>query len=609
MSARAGGAPNGDDDSNFDDAPSSSSPDAFEPLSDEEQAALDFEAAAVASELEDADLAMSDSAVVGGDDDDDEEEEMIEQVDLLAGAFAGVSTASDQGEDAASSSQLPSLPRPRPTPLRRLPRLVILGRPNVGKSALFNRIVGDGRAAVVADFAGVTRDALFSRARWRGREFAVVDTGGLMAAGAAEEAAAAAASAARTFKEKKRASAAVSEAVAAAAVVAASGSNHLPEAVEAAAAAAALEADALLVVVDGATGLTAADLDVIQWARSRKGGSGKKGEKKKATPLLLAVNKCDNSARAAAAIADAWQCGVEPIPVSALSGSGSGDLLDAVLDALPETRPKRKVLTTGTEAETVRVFFFLRDFPEGAKQRTFYIPRWKSKTSLDQSLSRTQNPKTKTKNQMSAETDATIADDEEFEEEEDDGEGGEGNSSSEAAKDARRARRPLAVAIVGRPNAGKSSLLNAIAGGTRAIVSPVAGTTRDSVDAVVKGPPGSAADGIGSRLFRLVDTAGIRRRAAVSSSPTDGAEGLAVGRALSAMRRADVVALVVDAAACSRDGRFVATAQDFRLAEAIAQAGRACVIVLNKWDAVPNREVRWSWVGVGRGEEKRRKGT
>ena len=199
---------------------------------------------------------------------------------------------------------------------------------------------------------------------------------------------------------------------------------------------------------------------------------------------------------------------------------------------------------------------------------------------------------------MSAETDATIADDEEFEEEEDENQ----DDSDASSKDARRARRPLAVAIVGRPNAGKSSLLNAIAGGTRAIVSPVAGTTRDAVDAVVRGPPGSAADGVGSRLFRLVDTAGIRRRAAVSSSPTDAAEGLAVGRALSAMRRADVVALVVDAAACSRDGRFVATAQDFRLAEAIAQAGRACVIVLNKWDAVPNREVSWlGWGGGGRG--------
>ena len=201
-------------------------------------------------------------------------------------------------------------------------------------------------------------------------------------------------------------------------------------------------------------------------------------------------------------------------------------------------------------------------------------------------------------NQMSAETDATIADDEEFEEEEDENQ----DDSDASSKDARRARRPLAVAIVGRPNAGKSSLLNAIAGGTRAIVSPVAGTTRDAVDAVVRGPPGSAADGVGSRLFRLVDTAGIRRRAAVSSSPTDAAEGLAVGRALSAMRRADVVALVVDAEACSRDGRFVATAQDFRLAEAIAQAGRACVIVLNKWDAVPNREVSWlGWGGGGRG--------
>ena len=131
----------------------------------------------------------------------------------------------------------------------------------------------------------------------------------------------------------------------------------MPEAVEAAAAAAAMEADALLVVVDGATGLTAADLDVIQWARSRKSGGGKKGgggeKRPPPPPLLLAVNKCDNSARAAAAIADAWQSGVEPIPVSALSGSGSGDLLDAVLDALPETRPRRRVASTGTEAETV----------------------------------------------------------------------------------------------------------------------------------------------------------------------------------------------------------------------------------------------------------------
>lgn len=378
VAARAGapaGATASDSDSDSVGGEPSSS-DAFEPLSDEEQAKLDFEAAAVAAELEDADLAMSDSAVVCGDDEDEEDEVEEDEVDGLAGALAAgdaTMTSGDDEETASPSTQQQPPPRTRPTPLRRLPRLVILGRPNVGKSALFNRIVGDGRAAVVADFAGVTRDALFSRARWRGREFAVVDTGGLMAAGAAEEAAAAAASAARTFKEKKRASAAVSEAAAAAAVAAAPGSGHLPEAVEAAAAAAALEADALLVVVDGATGLTAADLDVIQWARSRKGSNKKGGGKKKRTPLLLAVNKCDNSARAAAAIADAWQAGVEPIPVSALSGSGSGDLLDAVLEALPETRPRRKVLSTGTEAEMVSFYFLLGGGGEGGGLSTGFF--------------------------------------------------------------------------------------------------------------------------------------------------------------------------------------------------------------------------------------------
>ena len=200
-------------------------------------------------------------------------------------------------------------------------------------------------------------------------------------------------------------------------------------------------------------------------------------------------------------MAEWWETGVEPVPVSALSGSGSGDLLDRVIEALPETRTR--------------------------------------KSAMDASLSAAGRP---------------------------DGGDPEG--------------RPLRIAIVGRPNAGKSSLLNAMLGKARSVVSEAAGTTRDSVDAELTGPDG--------RRFVLVDTAGVRRRASVAGSP-DGAEKLAVGRALASLRSADVALLVVDAAACSEGGRFVATTQDFRLAELISAAGRACVIVLNKWDAVRER--------------------
>lgn len=197
-----------------------------------------------------------------------------------------------------------------------------------------------------------------------------------------------------------------------------------------------------------------------------------------ATPVVLAANKCDNSAVAASAVSDLWSSGMEPWPVSALSGSGTGDLLDAVLGVLPD-KPRS---TAGG---------------------------W--------------------------------------------GDGGTDGSDDPAA-------RPLAVAIVGRPNTGKSSLLNALVGSERAIVSPLLGTTRDAIDVDVVGPDGAR--------YRLVDTAGVRKRASVASS-ADGAEPLSVARALAAIRRADVVALVIDAAACTQDGRFVATVQDYRLAELV----------------------------------------
>jgi len=231
-------------------------------------------------------------------------------------------------------------------------------------------------------------------------------------------------------------------------------------------------------VVDGQAGVTAADEEIAAWLRRTH----------PATPVLLAVNKCENAALADVQAADFWALGLEPVAVSAISGSGSGDLLDRLVAALPPARP------------------------------------------------------------------------------EDAAAGGEA---------------PVAVAIIGRPNVGKSSLLNALAGAERSIVSPVAGTTRDAVDTEVAGP--------GGRRFTLIDTAGIRKRARVSGSP-DGAEPLSVGRAIAAVRRAEVVLLVLDGSATAPDGRLDVAQQDFRLAELVAAEGRACVLVVNKWDAVAGKD-------------------
>jgi GTP-binding protein len=424
-------------------APSSSSPASassagpdLAALSAADLAEMDAEAAALADRVADAELAGA--------------------VDPLADAEESGSAAADPTGAAAEAPTLP---------LRLLPKVAIVGRPNVGKSALFNRLVG-ARAAIVHDFPGVTRDRLYGRAHWCGREFAVIDTGGLMADAAA-----------------------LPDPAASAAAAAALSADGLPSAIERQAAAGVGEADAVVMVADGTTGLTSADEEVLAWLRRRH----------PATPVLLAANKCDNSIVAATAVADLWSSGVEPWPVSALSGSGTGDLLDALLAVLP-AKPKA---TAGG---------------------------W--------------------------------------------GDGGGGGDCGGPGD------RPLAVAIVGRPNAGKSSLLNALVGSERAIVSPMPGTTRDAIDCDVVGPDG--------RRYTLVDTAGVRKRAAVAGS-ADGAEPLSVARALAAIRRADVVALVVDAAACTQDGRFVATVQDYRLAELVAGAGKAAVLVMNKWDAVPER--------------------
>jgi len=304
------------------------------------------------------------------------------------------------------------------TPTTRVPILAVVGRPNVGKSTLVNRIIGR-REAVVEDVPGVTRDRVSYDANWNGRAFTVVDTGGWDPD-------------ARGLAESIRAQAEIAVQV----------------------------ADAVLFVVDAGVGITDNDEAVVRILRK----SGK--------PVVLAANKVDDQ-RAEAEAHGLWNLGLgEPIPVSALHGRGSGDLLDAVLDALPETPPE----------------------------------------SFDQV-------------------------------------GG-----------------PRRIALIGRPNVGKSSLLNKLAGENRVVVDDASGTTVDPVDELVV---------LSGRTWRLIDTAGIRKRVKTAS----GHEYYASLRTESAIERAEVAVLVVD-------GSQSVSEQDLRIIQTVRESGRALVIAFNKWDLV-----------------------
>jgi GTP-binding protein len=298
------------------------------------------------------------------------------------------------------------------------PVLAVVGRPNVGKSTLVNRIIGR-REAVVQDVPGVTRDRVSYDANWNGRAFTVVDTGGWDPD-------------ARGLAERIAAQAEVAVSV----------------------------ADAVLFVVDATVGITDVDEAVVKILRR----AGK--------PVILAANKVDDL-RGEAEAAALWNLGLgEPYPVSALHGRGSGDMLDAILAALPET------------------------------------------PSMD-----------------------------------DEAEGG-----------------PRRVAIVGKPNVGKSSLLNKLAKEDRAVVDDAAGTTVDPVDELVQ---------LGGRTWRFIDTAGIRKRVKEAS----GHEYYASLRTGAAIERAEVAVMVVDASQ-------PLTEQDQRIITSVAETGRALVIAFNKWDLV-----------------------
>jgi GTPase len=317
-----------------------------------------------------------------------------------------VSTSADAGSGATSEAA------------GVVPVLAVVGRPNVGKSTLVNRMIGR-REAVVQDVPGVTRDRVSYDATWNGRAFTVVDTGGWDPD-------------ARGLFERIAAQAEVAVNV----------------------------ADAVLFVVDATVGITDADEAVVKILRR----SGK--------PVILAANKVDDQRAEAEAYA-LWNLGLgEPYPVSALHGRGSGDLLDAILAALPQPPPEAYGEVGG----------------------------------------------------------------------------------------------PRRVAIVGRPNVGKSSLLNRLAQQERAVVDDVAGTTVDPVDELVA---------LGGRTWRFIDTAGVRRRVKEAS----GHEYYASLRTNSAIERAEVCVVVVD-------GSQPISEQDTRIITAVAEAGRALVIAFNKWDLV-----------------------
>ncbi len=314
------------------------------------------------------------------------------------------------------------------------PIVALVGRPNVGKSTLFNRLAGE-RRAIVDDVPGTTRDRLFGQAEWNGRTFNIVDTGGIdpshggrtpLSIGSAD------------FIDDIRKQAQV----------------------------AIQEADAVLFVNDGESGITDPDHEVAEILRRAQ---KKLPDGRFWPPIFVVVNKCDSRERRDQA-AEFYELGLgDPYPISAIHGTSTGDILDALVASFP---------------------------PQEA-------------------------------------------------EEEDDS---------------------IKIALVGKPNAGKSSLLNKLVGQERVIVSPIAGTTRDSIDTKLE------YEGL---EVTLIDTAGIRRRGKIEH----GVEQYSVLRSFKSIERADVALLMIDATTGI-------TAQDAHIAGYILDEWKSCVVLVNKWDAL-----------------------
>jgi GTP-binding protein len=367
-----------------------------------------------------------------------------------------------------------------------LPVVAIVGRPNVGKSTLFNRFVG-GRQAIVEDRARTTRDRMYGDAEWNGRRFIVVDTGGLEVDPADTI----------ELKVQEQARLAIGE------------------------------AEVILFLVDAVSGLTPADEEAADLLR------------RSTKPVIVAANKADNQAReidAAEFYALGWE---ETYPISASHGRGTGDLLDAIVWALPpESAEEIARKQRETEADA-----WARDVAAGRLQ-PFVVGEEGDEGDEDGADDADAEPSTD-EAKWDAEMAAAAEDDE-----------------------------PAAIAFVGRPNVGKSSLLNALLGEDRAIVSEVPGTTRDAIDTPLEW---------GRSQIVLIDTAGIKRRGKVASGPA--AERYSTLRALKAIGRADVAVLVIDAV----EGL---TAQDAHVAGYVIEEGRGLVVAVNKWDLVEDKTDR-----------------
>jgi GTP-binding protein len=371
------------------------------------------------------------------------------------------------------------------------PLIAIVGRPNVGKSTFFNRLVG-GRPALVHDTPGLTRDRRYGECDYFGAVMRLVDTGGLDPEAARD-------------------------------VVGAGIHRQALRAIG--------EADGLVLVVDGRAGLSAIDQGLATQLRA----TGK--------PVFLVVNKIDHPT-VDNLVHEFHALGLgAPWPVSSAHGRGIDPLLEAIAEAVGARRPDMPEDAAGERDELWDILEGSGDGEEGA-------------------------PAADDGGAAAAEDDGDDGDDEQADED------GADPSDDAAAQHARRARarraeadaRPLRVAFVGRPNAGKSSLTNRLLGEERSLVHHVAGTTTDPVD---------TAFSIGGREYILVDTAGIRRKAKIDAD----IEKLSVTMALSQIERADIVVLVIDA-------ELGPAEQDARIAGMAEQAGRGLVIALNKSDLV-----------------------
>jgi GTP-binding protein len=343
------------------------------------------------------------------------------------------------------------------------PLLAIVGRPNVGKSTLFNRLVGS-RRAIVGDEPGITRDRLYGDTEWRGRAFRVVDTGGII-------------------PEER---------------------DFIPSEIFRQARVALDEAAAIVMVVDGRTELAAPDLELVRLLIK----TGK--------PLFLAVNKIDSD-KQESLTSDFHRLGVKEIfPLSAEHGHGVDDLLDAFLAILP---PEDQNQSTTEDTEEVEESRGRNSVPYEAELHVGDLP------TTDDRLPTTDSAATEVR-----------------------------------------------VAIIGHPNVGKSTLLNQLTGTSRAIVSPIPGTTRDAVDEVVER---------GGQRFRFVDTAGIRRKGKTHLM----AEKLSVVMSRKHLEDTDIALLVIDAT----EG---VSALDATIAGYAHESGRSIIILVNKWDMVTTGKKR-----------------